>query len=86
MSKKKKLLNRLLEVPSDFTWRELISVLKLLGYHQVANGMTGRSRRRFMNTEGKVILLHEPHPRDIVKKYVIRLILEQCKEEINNYE
>ena len=86
MSKKKKLLNRFLEVPSDFTWRELIIVLKLLGYHQVANGMTGGSRRRFVNTEGKVMLLHEPHPIDIVKKYVIRLIIDQCKEEIRKYE
>ncbi|MFN6374825.1 MAG: type II toxin-antitoxin system HicA family toxin [Chitinophagia bacterium] len=86
MSKKKKLLNRLLEIPSDFTWGELIAVLKLLGYQQVASGITGGSRRRFVNLEGKVILIHEPHPRRIVKKYVLRLVIEKCKEEIKNHE
>lgn len=86
MSKKEKLLNRFLTVPGDLTWNELVSVLNHIGYHQISNGMTGGSRRRFINVFGKVILIHEPHPTKILKKYVIRLIIEQCKEEIKKYE
>lgn len=86
MSKKEKLLNRFLNIPGDLTWSELVSILKLLGYHQLPNGMTGGSRRRFVNIDGKAIFIHEPHPSRIVKKYVIRLIIEQCKEEIKKHE
>jgi predicted RNA binding protein YcfA (HicA-like mRNA interferase family) len=86
MSKKKKLLNRFLSIPSDLSWNELVSVLQYLGYDQVGNGMTGGSRRRFINQQGKLILLHEPHPKRIVKKYVIRLIISHCQEEINRNE
>jgi hypothetical protein len=31
------------------------------------------------------LFIHEPHPIRIVKKYVIRLIIEQCKEEIKKH-
>ena len=47
--------------------------------------MTGGSRRRFINMDGKAILIHEPHPGKIVKKYVIRLIIEQCKDELKKH-
>jgi predicted RNA binding protein YcfA (HicA-like mRNA interferase family) len=85
MSKKEKLLKRFLNVPGDLTWSELISVLKHLGYQQLSNGMTGGSRRRFVNVDGKAIFIHEPHPSRIIKKYIIRLIIEQCKEEIKKH-
>ena len=85
MSKKEKLLNRFLNVTGDLMWSELVSFLKNLGYQQLSNGMTGGSRRRFVNMDGKAIFIHEPHPSRIVKKYVIRLIIEQCKEEIKKH-
>ena len=85
MSKKEKLLNKFLTVPGDLTWSELVSILGHLGYRQLSNGMTGGSRRRFINMGGKSILIHEPHPAKIVKKYVIRLIIEQCKEELKKH-
>jgi predicted RNA binding protein YcfA (HicA-like mRNA interferase family) len=47
--------------------------------------MTGGSRRKFVNMDGRAIFIHEPHPSRIVKKYVIRLIIEQCKEEIKKH-
>ena len=85
MSKKEKLLKRFLNVPGDLTWSELVSILRFLGYHPLSNGMTEGSRRRFVNLDGKAIFIHEPHPSRIVKKYVIRLIIEQCKEEIRKH-
>jgi len=67
MSKKEKLLKRFLTVPGDLTWSELISILRFLGYHPLSNGMTGGSRKRFVNMDGKAIFIHEPHPSRIVK-------------------
>ena len=86
MSKKEKLLDRFLTIPGDLTWNELVSILRHLGYHQLSNGMTGGSRRRFVNTDGRAIFIHEPHPSRIIKKYVIRLIIDHCKEEIKKHE
>ena len=67
MSKKEKLLNKFLTVPGDLRWSELVSILGHLGYQQFSNGMTGGSRRRFINMDGKAILIHELHPGKIVK-------------------
>lgn len=86
MSRKEKLLKKFLTIPSDFTWNELVLVLAYLGYLQLSNGTTGGSRRRFVGENGEVISLHEPHPRKIVKKYVILQIIEHCKDKIKNYE
>ena len=86
MSRKEKLLKRFLIIPSDLTWNELVLVLAHLGYHQLSNGISGGSRRRFIDERGQVISLHEPHPRKIVKKYVILLIIEHCKDKIKNNE
>ena len=86
MSKKEKLLKRFLTVPSDLTWNELVLVLAHLGYHQLSNGITGGSRRRFIDECGEVISFHEPHPRKIVKKYVILQSVGHCKNKIKNHE
>lgn len=86
MSRKEKLLKRFLTIPRDLAWNELVLVLAYLGYHQLSNGTTGGSRRRFVDDLGGVISLHEPHPRKIVKKYVILQIIEHCKDKIKNHE
>ena len=86
MSRKEKLLKRFLTIPSDLTWNELVLVLAYLGYPQLSNGISRGSRRRFVDEHGEVISLHEPHPRKIVKKYVILQIIEHCKDKIKNYE
>jgi hypothetical protein len=47
VSKKDKLVSKLLKRPNDFTWNELTSLLKSFGYREVKTGKTGGSRRRF---------------------------------------
>ena len=51
MSKYDKLLARLLSQPTDFTWDELLRVLRQLGYEEQAAGKTGGSRRAFVKTK-----------------------------------
>ena len=64
--------------PKDFTWPELARLMKEFGY---AEKPGGGSRRKFVNPETKrVVSLHEPHPRPILKTYQIRDVLSHLRE------
>lgn len=81
MSKTEKLLQRLLSVPKDFTWEELTKLLGLFGFVELKKGKTGGSRRKFADEKKNVIILHKPHPGNIVKEYAIKQIITQLKEK-----
>jgi hypothetical protein len=81
MSRQEKLVTRLLTVPRDFTWDELVKVLALFGYEETKGGKTGGSRRKFIDNNKKVISLHKPHPSNILKTYAIQLVIAQLKAE-----
>jgi hypothetical protein len=79
MSRQEKLIVRLLSVPKDFTWDELVKVLNSFGYEELKGGKTGGSRRRFVDGDKNIITLHKPHPVNIVKGYAIKEIIEHLK-------
>lgn len=81
MSKKKKLLAKLLQCPRDFTWGELISLLGYFGFKEVKKGRTSGSRRYFKNKGGIPIMLHEPHPSKVLKVYAVKQIIDLLKKE-----
>lgn len=81
MSQKEKLIKRFLGEPRDFTWDELIRLLKILGYREFKTGKTGGSRRRFVRDGSPPITLHKPHPGNIVKLYIIRELIEFFRRE-----
>ncbi|MGF7080275.1 type II toxin-antitoxin system HicA family toxin [Mucilaginibacter sp. UYCu711] len=81
MSKLDKLVTRFLTKPKDLTWDELISVLGYYGYTEIPTGKTGGSRRKFSDTDKVIISLHKPHPKPIVKSYVIEQVLDHLKEK-----
>jgi predicted RNA binding protein YcfA (HicA-like mRNA interferase family) len=81
MGRKNKLLARLQQRPKDFTWNELTKLLNSLGYKQAKPGKTGGSRRRFVHPTAATIILHKPHPKKILKMYIIDDILEILKQE-----
>jgi hypothetical protein len=79
LAKSDKALERLKSIPKDFTWNELVSILKRLGY-RLQNSSGGGSARRFVNELTKhKILLHEPHPTNVVKKYALRQVVESLQ-------
>jgi predicted RNA binding protein YcfA (HicA-like mRNA interferase family) len=79
MSKFQKALDRLKSKPRDFTWRELQTIMSDFGYEELRGG---GSRRKFMNPKTRIsVSLHEPHPKPILKMYVVELIIEHLKEE-----
>lgn len=78
MSRQEKLLQRLLSKPKNFTWDELKKLLGLYNY-QLLNG--SGSRRKFIHQDSKqVISLHEPHPQNIIKSYVIDDVINKLTE------
>jgi len=78
MSKVEKLISKFLKVPNDLTWEELVKILNHKGYHEkLGKGKTGGSRIKFVNSDNDIINLHKPHPKNIVKQYIIRQILEK---------
>lgn len=84
MSKNDKLLARLLAMPADFTWDELLRLLRQLGYAEQAAGKTGGSRRAFVKAEtGVIIRLHKPHPGNVLKQYQLRQLIQQLNLAIS---
>ncbi|NII29800.1 type II toxin-antitoxin system HicA family toxin [Pseudoflavitalea sp. X16] len=81
MSKTEKLLLRLLSVPRDFTWDELIKILNHFGFFELKKGKTGGSRRKFADAEQNVIILHKPHPGNIVKTYALIQVIDLLTEK-----
>ena len=79
MSKKEKLIKRLLSYPKDFTFEELATLLSRLGYTLKTAGKTGGSRVTFAK-DSDYIRLHKPHPRNILKQYQIDDIITALSE------
>lgn len=81
MSRKDKLIARLKGRPKDFTWDELVRLLKVLGYEEAKSAKTGGSRRRFVHDTAAMISLHRPHPRNELKGYQVDLVLDVLTKE-----
>jgi len=81
MSIKDKQLARLQSKPKDFTYTELSSLLKSLGYIEDHKGKSSGSRVAFVNIVNKnIIRLDKPHPGKELKSYQITYIIEKLKE------
>jgi HicA-like toxin of HicAB toxin-antitoxin system len=79
MSKKEKLIQRFLSMPSDFHYNEMVKLLGHFGFTEVNKGKTSGSRVKFENEAGVPIILHKPHPSGIMKKYQMKQINEILK-------
>lgn len=74
MSKQEKLLSKLLNKQSGFTWQELTALLQGLGYRKIEGQ---GSRVKFDNGNPRAMInLHRPHPGNELKIYVKRQVVE----------
>lgn len=80
MGTKEKLRDRFLKMPSDFTFDEMQRLLEGYGYEKSNKGKTSGSRLIFKNGAKRPIMLHKPHPGNIVKEYALKQVLEDLKE------
>ena len=82
MSRKEKLLEKLLSNPKDLTFDEAESLLGSLGYTKDNKGKTSGSRVSFVHGESGVrITLHKPHPRKELLDYQVKQLKEHLKQE-----
>jgi hypothetical protein len=80
MSSHEKLLERFLKLPKDFTWDELMRLVKRYGYYQSNKGKTSGSRVKFEKDDSEIYLdLHKPHPKNILKPYQMKDVLDFLK-------
>lgn len=80
MSTKEKLIGRFKTLPSDFTFDELEKLLKGFGYEKKNKGKTSGSRIVYKNKEKQPIMIHKPHPGNIIKMYALKQILQHLVE------
>ncbi len=80
MGIKDKLRERFLKMPSDFTFDEMQRLLEGYGYVKSNKGKTSGSRLIFKNGEKRPIMLHKPHPGNIVKDYAMKQVYNDLKE------
>jgi len=73
VSKKDKLLRKLLSLPADFTWDEAVSLMSQHNFTLVKNG---GSRRLFRHTTGVKVSIHEPHPQNTLLKYAMKALVD----------
>ena len=67
ISKLEKMKLRLLSLPKDYKYSELIALLSQLGFIDSNKGHTSGSRVKFYRPDDKrVILLHKPHASDVM--------------------
>ncbi len=81
MSSKDKLIARFLTFPADFTFDELERLLTIFGYSKSNKGKTSGSRVIFRDKDGHPIMLHKPHPGNIVKQYAVRQVYEELQSK-----
>jgi hypothetical protein len=80
MSKKDKLVDRLLTKPKDFTFDEMVSLLSCFGYH-LKQGGTGSGVKFTRDKSNEVINFHKPHPNGTLKKYVLEQVIEKLRKD-----
>ena len=77
---KEKLRERFKKMPSDFTFDEMIRLLEGYEYVKSDKGRTSGSRVIFKNGDKRPIMLHKPHPGNIVKGYAMKQVYDDLKE------
>ena len=80
MGTKEKLRERFLKMPSDFTFDEMQRLLEGYGYERGNKGHTSGSRIIFKNGDNRPIMLHKPHPGNILKSYAMKQVYDDLKE------
>lgn len=80
MGTKEKLIERFKNQPKDFTFDEMEKLLSIFGYVKSDKGKTSGSRVIYKNGNKRPIMLHKPHPGNIIKSYAMKQVLNDLTE------
>ena len=77
MSRLDKAKERLKSLPKDYTYSEAKYLLGQLGFAEFTKGKTSGSRVKFFRaSDGESILMHKPHPSDVMSIGNVRDLAE----------
>jgi predicted RNA binding protein YcfA (HicA-like mRNA interferase family) len=80
MSRGDRLVEEFKACRGPFPYRDLVRLLSQLGFAEKEAG--GGSKRKFVHSVTKqIIRLHEPHPGNEIKQYMVRQIRDQLVEQ-----
>ena len=81
MSGFQKAKERILTKPKDYTYTEAKYLLNQLGFLEYTKGKTSGSRVKFYRErDGRMILLHKPHPVDVMKQGAVKDLVNYLLE------
>lgn len=81
MSKIEKAKERLKLRPKDYTYSEAKHLLSQLGFEEFNKGKTSGSRVKFYRaSDQRIILLHKPHPGDVMSIGAIKDLATHLEE------
>lgn len=81
MGTREKLIERFCSLPTDFTFQELERLLSGFGYVKQNKGATSGSRVIFKDVDNHFIMVHKPHPGNILKAYAMRQIHKELQDK-----
>lgn len=82
MSRKEKLILKLLNPGAVLTFHELESILFHLGYIEKTLGKTAGSRKAYVHEVSMhIIRIHKPHPQNEIKFYIKNYIISELKNQ-----
>ena len=79
MSTKEKLIDRLMSLPVDFTFDEVVRLFSLCGFEMSNKGHSSGSRVAFVRGD-EVFSMHKPHPGNIVKRGTLKFVKDYLEE------
>lgn len=80
MSKYEKAKERILQKPKDYTYTEAKCLLTRMGFEERNKGKTSGSRVCFFRQKDKaVIMLHKPHPGDVMDRGAVSDLVDYLK-------
>ncbi len=78
MGRLEKAKERLKAIPKDYTYSEVRTLLRHIGIEEFNKGKTSGSRVKFYRKkDGLIIMLHKPHPGDVMSVASTRDVYEQ---------
>ncbi|GAA6433914.1 hypothetical protein K140096H11_24080 [Bacteroides intestinalis] len=67
-------------VTSNFTFEEMERLLSIFGYEKSNKGKTSGSRVIFKNGDKRPIMIHKPHPGNLIKGYAMKQVLNDLMD------
>lgn len=80
MGTKEKSIERFKNRPKDFTFDEMEKLPFIFGYVKSDKGKTSGSRVIYRNGNKRPVMLHKPHPGNMIKSYAMKQVLNDLTE------